>query len=124
MSKKNLNGITNIDTAQMEEMRKAVVEQELSARSWKAWYEKMYYSMESEKLEVPYKEYQERMRIRIEEENKRREEFIKLMSETSINNKDGELKVESVEQHLGAQPLGAQPLDYTEPPSTMHIVKD
>lgn len=119
MSKKNLNGITNIDTAQMEEMRKAVVEQELSARSWKAWYEKMYYSMESEKLEPLYKEYQERMRVRIEEENKRREEFMKLMSKTNISGKDGELKVESVEQ-----PLAAEPLDYTEPPSTMHIVKD
>lgn len=113
MSKKNLNGITNIDTAQMKEMREAVVEQELSARSWKAWYEKMYYSMESEKIEPLYKEYQERMRVRIQEENKRREEFMKLMSETNINNKDGELKVESVE-----------PVEDTQPPSTMHIVKD
>ena len=42
MNKGKKNGNLNVDTEQMLEMRQAVVEQELSARSWKAHYEKMY----------------------------------------------------------------------------------
>ena len=76
MSNKNkIKPISNVDTLQMEEMRRTVVEQELSARSWKAYYEKMYYSLESEKLEAEYKEYQERVRVRREEEEKASKEF-------------------------------------------------
>lgn len=84
MNKNNKkNGIINVDTEQMTEMRQAVVEQELSARSWKAYYEKMYFSLECEKLEVPYKEYQERMKVRMEEEKKKMNEFIKTLQENA-----------------------------------------
>lgn len=83
MNKSKKNGVLNIDTDQMAEMRQQVVEQELSARSWKAYYEKMYYSLEAEKLEVPYKEYQERMRQRMEEEKKKMDEFIKTLQENT-----------------------------------------
>ena len=83
MNKGKKNGVLNIDTEQMMEMRQAVVEQELSARSWKAHYEKMYYSLESEKLEVPYKEYQERMRARMAEEKERMNEFLKTLQENA-----------------------------------------
>lgn len=80
-------GIKNIDTPEMEEMRKTVVEQELSARSWKAFYEKMYYSLEAEKLEPLYREYQERAKKRIEEEQAARDEFLKqLQAEINKSN--------------------------------------
>lgn len=83
MNKNKKNGVLNVDTEQMMEMRQAVVEQELSARSWKAHYEKMYFSLESEKLEIPYKEYQERMRVRMAEEKERMNEFIKTLKENT-----------------------------------------
>jgi hypothetical protein len=93
MNKSKKTGIDDIDTPQMREMRQAVVEQELSARSWKAYYEKMYYSMEAEKLEQPYKEYQERMRKRVEDEKKRMEEFMKTLENNDISNEKGTLKI-------------------------------
>ena len=80
MSKK-VNGNINIDTLQMEQMRQTVVEQELSARSWKAFYEKMYYSLEAEKIEPLYKEYQERTQKRLEEEKAKMDEFMKNLQE-------------------------------------------
>lgn len=92
---------TDVDTPQMKEMRQAVVEQELSARSWRAYYEKMYFSLEAEKLEPLYKEYQERSRKRIEEETQKREEFMKKLQEEMDKqneaNPNGELKLEEVE---------------------------
>ena len=102
MNKKNkVNGILNVDTEQMEKMRQAVVEQELSARSWKAYYEKMYYSMEAEKLETPYKEYQERTRLRLEEDRKKMEEFMASLNTeiAAVNETDpkGEVKLEAIE---------------------------
>lgn len=99
MNKSKKNGVLNIDTDQMAEMRQQVVEQELSARSWKAYYEKMYYSLEAEKLEVPYKEYQERMRQRMEEEKRKMNEFIKTLQENTpegvtVEEKDNPITVE------------------------------
>ena len=107
---KKTNGIANVDTQQMEQMRQAVIEQELSARSWKAYYEKMYFSMEAEKLEAPYKEYQERARIRIEGEKKRMEEFMKTLQENKIENDKGVLSVVSSEPEAfkGANEDGSQ----------------
>lgn len=97
MNKSKLkNGNVDIDTDQMAAMRQQVVEQELSARSWKAYYEKMYYSLESEKLEPAYKEYQERMRVRMEEEKKKMNEFIKTLQENApegVNVEEQEGKV-------------------------------
>lgn len=78
---KKINGISDIDTPQMAQMRTTVIEQELSARSWKAYYEKMYYALESEKLEPLYKEYQERAKARIEEERAKMEAFHKALQE-------------------------------------------
>ena len=101
MNKPNrkLNGVDDIDSPQMKEMRQAVVEQELSARSWKAYYEKMYYSMEAEKLEAPYKEHQERLRTRMENEKKRMEEFMKTLEQSNVSNDKGTLKVVAEEQN-------------------------
>ena len=100
MNKKN-NKVKNIDSPQMEEMRAAVVEQELSARSWKAYYEKMYYSLEAEKLEPLYKEYQERTKKRLEEERAQFEKFKSALAEEiqKQNESDpvGELKVAEAE---------------------------
>lgn len=72
---KKINGVLDLDTPQMVAMRATVVEQELSARSWKAYYDKMYYSLEAEKLEPLYKEYQERAKVRLEEEREAMEKF-------------------------------------------------
>lgn len=103
MSKiKPTNGITNIDTKQMEEMRTQVVEQELSARSWKAYYEKMYFSLEAEKLEPEYALYKERLAARLKKEKEEYEKFMETMKEqmSSINagSKLGELKVAEPEK--------------------------
>lgn len=73
-----------------EMMKLQVIEQELSARSWKAYYEKMYYSLEAEKLEAPYKELQERMKIKREQEI---EEMKKLQEE--LAQKEKELQTEN-----------------------------
>lgn len=100
MAKQN-QGINNVDTKDMEQMRTKVVEQELSARSWKAYYEKMYYSLEAEKLEKPYKELQERMNERIKKEKEEYEAFIKKMQETlkdvNVDNPLGEVAIEEKE---------------------------
>lgn len=45
-----------------------VEEQEISARSWKAYWEKMYYSMECEKLQPSYEEYQGRAKAKMEKD--------------------------------------------------------
>lgn len=81
MKGKKINGINDIDTPQMAQMRATVVEQELSARSWKAYHDKMYYALESEKLEPLYKEYQERAQKRLEEEKAAFEKFKEALQE-------------------------------------------
>jgi hypothetical protein len=77
---KKINGIKDLDSPQMELMRATVIEQELSARSWKAYYEKMYYSIEAEKLEEPYREYQERAKKRLADEKAKMDEFMKTLN--------------------------------------------
>lgn len=98
MSKKPTNGVLNVDTKQMEDMRTQVVEQELSARSWKAYYEKMYFSLEAEKLEPEYAKYKVRMAERVEKEKKEYAEFMekmqKEMANINVGNPLGEVKVE------------------------------
>ena len=93
-----VNGNKNMDTPQMEAMRQTVIEQELSARSWKAYYEKMYYSLEAEKLEPLYKEYQERVVERLKKEKEAMEQFMKNLNEEieKKNQEDsvGEIKLE------------------------------
>jgi hypothetical protein len=78
---KKVNGNVNIDTPQMEQMRQYVVEQELSARSWKAYYEKMYYAIEAEKLEEPYREYQKRAQEKLDDQKAKMEAFQKALQE-------------------------------------------
>lgn len=95
---KKINGIADVDTPQMEKVRATVVEQELSARSWKALYEKMYYSLEAEKLEPLYNEYQERMQKRFEEQKAQFEAFQKALAEEIEKNNssdpNGDIKLE------------------------------
>lgn len=70
-------------TNPLEEMKQTVLEQELSARSWKAYYEKMYYSLESEKLQPEYEAYQKRISQKMEEEKKASEMKMKEFAEKS-----------------------------------------
>lgn len=90
---KNTSKKMTAEEAKIEEMRKTVIEQELSARSWKAFWEKMYYSLECEKIEPEYKAYQERVRVRITEEQEKRaamiEEMQKKALEAGLLNEDG-----------------------------------
>ena len=41
---------------EIAKMKADVLEQELSARSWKAYYDKMYYTIECSKIESEYQE--------------------------------------------------------------------
>ncbi len=99
---KKINGNIDVDTEAMALMRQEVVQQELSARSWKAYYEKMYFTLESEKLEQPYAEYQERARKKLEEHKKRMEDFNNsLKAEIEKANQEdpvGEIKLEEVNE--------------------------
>jgi hypothetical protein len=79
--KVTVNGNQDLDTPQMKAMRQLVVEQELSARSWKAYYEKMYYTIESEKIEPAYNEC-------VERQNKRKQEINDLMEKIKNNSVD------------------------------------
>lgn len=94
---KPTNGIMNVDTPQVKQMRAQVVEQELSARSWKAYYEKMYFSMEAEKLEPEYAKYKTRMEERLKKEKEEYEKFMKNLQESmkDINKENplGELSI-------------------------------
>lgn len=89
---------TKVDKEQFEAMREAVIEQELSARSWKAYYDKMYYSLEAEKLEPLYKEYQERLKKKLDEEKAKMDAFMKKVNEEieakNIEDGVGEVKLE------------------------------
>lgn len=93
-----VNGNKNMDTPQMEVMRQTVIEQELSARSWKAYYEKMYYSLEAEKLKPLYEEYQERAAEILKKEKEAMEQLMKNLNEEikKKNQEDsvGEIKLE------------------------------
>lgn len=54
MAQKMQNGIHNLDDKEMEEMRKSVIQQELSARSWRAMLTKMQDTIAISKLEEEY----------------------------------------------------------------------
>jgi hypothetical protein len=45
--------------SQNELLREQVIQQELSARSWKAFYDKMHYTIECSKIEEEYQRVQE-----------------------------------------------------------------
>ncbi len=98
---KKVNGNLDLDTPQMAAMRATVIEQELSARSWKAYFEKMYYALESEKLEPLYKEYQERKQKQAEEDREKMAKFIETLQGEGIDvtgeDTKGELKLVEAE---------------------------
>jgi hypothetical protein len=95
---KKINGINDIDTPEMAQMRATVIEQELSARSWKAYHDKMFYALEAEKLEPLYKEYQERAKAKLEKEREAFEKFrAALQEEIDKKNQadpEGDIKLE------------------------------
>lgn len=64
--KEKTNGVSKLKD-EVEEARQQVIEQELSARSWRAMYEKMYYSLEVEKLEPEYNGWQTRMQQKMDD---------------------------------------------------------
>ena len=104
MDKKNkppkVNGINDVDTPEMARLRAEVIGQELTARSWKAYYEKMYYSLESEKLEAPYAEWKQRLEKKVEEHDARMKEFqaqlTKQIEEVNAENPAGEIELKEV----------------------------
>lgn len=81
--------------AKNEQTKLQIEEQELSARSWKAWYEKMHYSLECERIEPIYKEYQERAKARIEEEKKKYDEMQKQLQE-KLDTGEAGVKIEKI----------------------------
>ena len=82
-----------------EQMRQQVIEQELSARSWKAYYEKMYYSMESEKLEPAYEEYRQRVNEKLEKFKAEQADMMKKLEEVmKVNSEKPEGDITSVEE--------------------------
>lgn len=98
------NKTTRLDESQ-EQMRQTVIEQELSARSWKAYYEKMYFSIESEKLEPEYEEYKKRIAKKMDEFKaeqadmmKKLEDAMKEAQEKPAENE--ELKAHNVSTHI------------------------
>lgn len=54
----------------VEQMRESVLEQELAARSWKAFYEKMHYTLECEKIKEEYDVVITKQREKLEAEMK------------------------------------------------------
>lgn len=88
-----VNGNVDLDTPDMKEMRRVVAEQELTARSWKAYYEKMYYSLEGEKLETEYKEFQKRTEEKLKAEKKKYEDAIAAVTNLT---EDTPIKLEEV----------------------------
>lgn len=102
MNKNQVKNSAKMQTTQTELLRAQVQEQELSARSWKAYYEKMYYTIESEKIENEYLEAKKRIDEKIAIQRKQFEEFMKTMQENTNNingdNPLGVLNVDTVER--------------------------
>ena len=80
-------------------MRKLVISQELSARSWKATYEKMYYSLECEKIEPLYEDYIKRAREKFE---KQKEDHAKMIEKLEASLKE-EAEKENLEVEVPEQ---------------------
>lgn len=102
MDNKQKREAAKMAAAQNEQLRAQVQEQELSARSWKAYYEKMYYTIESQKIEDEYNEVKKKIDEKIAAQRKQFEEFMKTMQENQANlngeNPLGVLKVDAVEK--------------------------
>lgn len=89
---------------EVEAMRETVIEQELSARSWKAFWEKMYYTVECEKIQTEYDECKARMEKKVEDQRKAFEEFKKnLAIELEKKNQDdpnGAISIEGFDEQV------------------------
>ena len=87
-----------------EQMRNTVIEQELSARSWKAYWEKMYYTLECEKILPEYEECQKRMKEKADKEREQFENFKKTLAEElakkNAEDPNGQLEVEGIGEGL------------------------
>jgi hypothetical protein len=78
-----------LQQAMFEEQRQIVVQQELEARSWKAHYEKMYYALESDKLEPLFAEYKKR------KAEERQANLEKIQAQIDKANEEAKAKVET-----------------------------
>lgn len=76
-----VKGISDVDTLDMEKMRQTVVEQELSARSWKAMRSKMEDTIAIYAIEDEYEKVVAHNRERIQQRQAEAEEFYKKMNE-------------------------------------------
>ena len=83
------NGISNVDTKEMEGMRQAVIEQELSARSWVAMKDKMEATIAIHKMNDEYEKViafnQEKLDKQREEMKKKFEEMQAAMKEAGAD---------------------------------------
>lgn len=75
------NGISNVDTKQMEEMRQTVIEQELSARSWIAMQQKMDATIAIHKMQDEYDEVLNFNKKKLEEQREQMNKMFKEMQE-------------------------------------------
>jgi|SRR6187402_94108 len=81
--------------AEIKRTKLIVEEQEVSARSWKAYYDKMFYSMECEKLQPFYKEYEERSKAKFEKDKAEYDEMqAKLQAELDKGNEERGEKIQ------------------------------
>ena len=88
------NGIDNVDTDQMKQMRATVVEQELSARSWIAMREKMEATIAIHNMQ---EEYDKIIKINQENLDKQRAEMQKMFDGLKEDLEKGESEDQPVE---------------------------
>lgn len=81
--------------AEVERTEILVKEQEVSARSWKAYWEKMYYSLECEKLQPEYDAYQKRTSEKFEKQKAEYEETQRKLQE-NLDESKSNLKLSAV----------------------------
>jgi len=81
--------------AEIKRTKLLVEEQEVSARSWKAYYDKMFYSMECEKIQPSYEEYQKRAKDKFEKDKAEYDEMqAKLQAELDKGNEERGEKIQ------------------------------
>lgn len=77
---------------QIAQMTEEVKEQELSARSWKAYWEKMYYTIECSKIEAEYAEVAAENQRKFKEQQEKMQNLMNTMN-TGVETKDGTIKM-------------------------------
>lgn len=91
------NGIANVDTKQMEEMRQTVVEQELSARSWIAMQQKMEATIAIHKLQAEYDEVVKYNQTKLDEQRKNMQEMFEKL-QADMKTQGAEIVTDTIEQ--------------------------